>query len=254
MFILTIFAFLAGIVTILSPCILPILPVILASSQTDQSSQRRPYGIVVGFILSFTFFTLFLSSIVTYLGVSSDSLRSISIIVILFFGLSLLIPHFKSIVESLFAHLANRAPTLSGKTGLPAQAGFWGGVLVGLSLGLLWTPCVGPILASVITLAISGGVTFDAFVITLAYSIGTAIPMYAIIRGGGALLSRNQWLLNNANRIQRVFGLLMIVVAVLIYLGIDRRFQSYILTQFPSYGAGITSIEDNDLVRRELAQ
>lgn len=246
MIVLILFAFLAGIVTILSPCILPILPVILATSVTDESSKRRPYGIVVGFILSFTFFTLFLSTIVKLLGTNAEVLRSFSVIVIGLFGLSLLIPRFQLIMEGLFARLANFMPSSSGKTG------FGGGVVIGLSLGLLWTPCVGPILASVISLAITGTVTSDAFFITLAYSLGTAIPMYLVITLGRNLFTRVPWLLSNTGKIQKIFGLIMILVAFAIYRGYDRNFQTYVLTQFPQYGAGLTKFEDRAFVKEGL--
>jgi cytochrome c biogenesis protein CcdA/thiol-disulfide isomerase/thioredoxin len=248
MAILILFAFIAGIVTILSPCILPILPVILASSVTDPLSRRRPYGIVVGFILSFTFFTLFLSSLVKAFGVPADSLRTVSVVVIAVFGLSLLLPRFQSLVESLFSRLANLMPSTAGRTG------FGGGILIGLSLGLLWTPCVGPILASVISLAISGTVTLDAFFLTLAYSLGTAIPMYLIIQGGGRALVKFPWLLSHTAQIQRAFGVVMIATALLIHFRFDRRFQTYILTQFPQYGAGLTKLETNPLVESRLNQ
>lgn len=240
------FAFLAGIVTILSPCILPILPVILATSVTDQNSKKRPYGIVVGFILSFTFFTLFLSSIVKLFGIDAEILRNFSVIVIGLFGLSLLIPAFQLLMESLFTRLANFMPNSAGKTG------FGGGVVIGLSLGLLWTPCVGPILASVISLAITGTVTTDAFFITLAYSLGTAIPMYLVITLGRNLFTRVPWLLSNTGKIQKIFGLIMILVALAIYQGYDRNFQTYVLTKFPQYGAGLTKFEDRAFVKEGL--
>lgn len=232
------FAFLAGIVTILSPCIMPILPVILASSIADAGSRRRPYGIVIGFILSFTFFTLFLSTLVKYLGIPADSLRNFSVFIIAIFGFSLLIPRFQLLLESLFARLANFMPSSAGKTG------FGGGVAIGLSLGLLWTPCVGPILASVIALAITGSVTTSAFFITLAYSLGTAIPMYIVIVSGRNLFTKVPWLLSNMSLIQKVFGLVMILTALALYNGLDRNFQTYVLTNFPQYGAGLTKFED----------
>lgn len=248
MIVLILFAFLAGIVTILSPCILPILPVILATSVTDESSKKRPYGIVVGFILSFTFFTLFLSTIVKSFGINAEVLRSVSVIVIAIFGLSLLIPRFQLMMEGLFARLANFMPSNSERTG------FGGGVLIGLSLGLLWTPCVGPILASVISLAITGTVTSDAFFITLAYSLGTAIPMYLVITLGRNLFTKVPWLLSNTGKIQKIFGLIMILVALAIYRGFDRNFQTYILTKFPEYGAGLTKFEDKAFVKEGLEE
>jgi cytochrome c biogenesis protein CcdA/thiol-disulfide isomerase/thioredoxin len=246
MIILLVFAFLAGIVTILSPCILPILPVILATSVTDENSKRRPYGIVVGFVLSFTFFTLFLTTLVKYLGIPADSLRTLSVIVIAGFGLSLLIPRFQLMMESLFSRLANLMPSSAGKTG------FGGGMLIGLSLGLLWTPCVGPILASVISLALTGTVTSDAFFITLAYSLGTAIPMYLVIVLGRNLFTKVPWLLSNTGKIQKIFGLIMILVALAIYQGYDRNFQTYVLTKFPQYGAGLTQFEDKAFLKDDL--
>jgi cytochrome c biogenesis protein CcdA/thiol-disulfide isomerase/thioredoxin len=244
MFLLILFAFIAGIVTILSPCILPVLPIVL--SGTVGLGARRPLGVVTGFILSFTFFTLFLSTIVKLLGIPSDAIRIISIIIVLAFGLSLLIPYFQKLAEKGFNRIANIAPKPVSGTG------FSGGFILGLSIGLLWTPCVGPILASVIALAATSTVTFGTFLITLAYSVGTAIPMLLIIIGGRRLLSRVSWLTRNTLSIQKAFGVVMIAVAVAVYFNADRIFQSYILTKFPAYGIGLTKIEDNSIVANSL--
>ncbi len=247
MILLIAFAFLAGIVTILSPCILPILPIILSSTIAgEETGKSRPLGVVVGFIASFTFFTLFLSTLVNAFGISPDSLRSFSIVVILLFGTSLLIPKFQSLVEILFAKLSRFVPR--GNT----RPGFIPGLLIGLSLGLLWTPCVGPILASVISLAITGAVTFNAFLITLAYSIGTAIPMLIIMIGGQNILRKVPWLLANTAKIQKAFGVIMIVTAISIFFNLDRKFQTFILDKFPNYGANLTKLEDNSLVKEQL--
>ena len=247
MIILIAFAFLAGVVTILSPCILPILPIILSSTIGGKNTGKsRPLGVVTGFILSFTLFTLFLSTIVQISGISADALRFVSVAVIALFGLSLLLPQFQELVERLFSKLAGFVPNSQGRTG------FGGGLLIGFSIGLLWTPCVGPILASVISLAITGTVTFDAFLITLAYSFGTAIPMFLIILGGQNALRKIPWLLANTGKIQKAFGMLMIITAIGIYFNVDRRFQTYILTTFPQYGAGLTKFEDNEMIRNQL--
>ncbi|MFA5136192.1 MAG: cytochrome c biogenesis protein DipZ [Patescibacteria group bacterium] len=247
MILLTGFAFLAGIVTILSPCILPVLPIILSSTIGGKDTGKaRPSGVVVGFILSFTLFTLFLSSIVKISGISSDTLRTVSVFVIAGFGISLFVPRFQLFIEKIFSRLSDLLPRGGVKPG------FGPGLLIGLSLGLLWTPCVGPILASVISLAISGTVTFDAFVITLAYSLGTAIPMFLIMIGGQTILIKVPWLLANTAKIQRVFGILMIVTAIGIFNNVERKIQTYILNAFPQYGAGLTKFEDNKAVQTEL--
>ncbi|MEK7571802.1 MAG: cytochrome c biogenesis protein DipZ [Patescibacteria group bacterium] len=247
MILLVAFAFLAGVVTILSPCILPILPIILSSTIGGKViGKSRPIGVITGFIASFTFFTLFLSTLVQVSGVSADSLRLFAVVVIAGFGISFLIPSFQTLLEKLFSSLSRLVP--QGNTGTD----FWSGLFIGLSIGLLWTPCVGPILASVISLAITGTVSFDAFIITFAYALGTAIPMFAILIGGQNLLRKIPWLLSNTAKIQKIFGVIMILTALAIFNNLDRKFQTFILQTFPQYGVGLTQFEDNQKIREEL--
>jgi len=245
MILLVLFAFLAGIITVLSPCILPILPIILSSS-VNTTGKRRPLGVVIGFVLSFTFFTLFLSTIVKLSGIPAESLRFVSIFILTIFGLSLFVPKLQLVMEQLFSKLTNLAP--QGQT----KHGFFGGLIIGLSLGLLWTPCVGPILASVISLALSGAVTTQAFVITFSYSLGTAIPMFIVMQAGSTALRNMPWLLQNSGKIQKAFGVFMIITAIGIFFNVDRRFQTYILATFPNYAVGLTKFEDNEAVRNQL--
>jgi cytochrome c biogenesis protein CcdA/thiol-disulfide isomerase/thioredoxin len=244
MLLLIAFAFIAGIVTILSPCILPVLPFILSGSTSED--KARPWGVVLGFIASFTFFTLFLTTLVKLTGVSPDVLRYASITILFLFGLSLIVPQVQLILEKAFTMVAGKVPNTASSTGL------FGGLLVGFSLGLLWTPCVGPILASVISLALTGSVTGGAVLITLSYALGTAIPMLVIMKGGQAILQRNQWLLRNTANIQKGFGILMMLTALAIFNNFDRKFQTYILEAFPQYGVGLTAFEDSEVIKNEL--
>ncbi len=244
MLLLITFAFLAGIVTVLSPCILPLLPIILSSA--DGTGKQKPLGVVMGFVASFTFFTLFLSTIVRASGIPAESLRFFSIAVLALLGASLLVPQIQTQIEVLFGRLANLVPV--GQT----KKGFFGGLVIGLSLGLLWTPCVGPILASVISLAITGTVTTQAFLITLAYAAGTAIPMFGIMMAGSTALQKVPWLVRNTSHIQQAFGVLMILTSIGIFYNVDRRFQTWILATFPSYGIGLTQFEDTTAVKEQL--
>lgn len=251
MTILIAFAFLAGVVTILSPCILPILPVILSSSVSG--SRSRPLGIVLGFVLSFTFFTLFLAGIVKATGLSADVLRTVSVVIIFVFGLVLIVPQAQVLFEKLASRIAARGSAMqSGMQGDSTGGGFYSGIVIGVSLGLIWTPCVGPILAAVISLALTGSVSGTAVLITLAYSLGTAIPMLGILYGGRTLMQKVPWLLNNTGKIQKVFGVLMILTALAIHFNYDRQFQTYILEKFPNYGAGLTQFEENEAVQKQL--
>ncbi len=244
MLILVLFAFLGGIVTILSPCILPILPIVLSGTITG--GKRRPFGVVTGFIASFTFFTLFLTAIVKATGISPDALRIVAVGVIAVFGLGLVIPSFQKRLELMFSRLANAGP--KNQTG----DGFLSGILVGLSLGLVWTPCVGPILASIIALAATQTVGLNAIIITLVYALGTSLPLLAITFGGRTLLTNHPWLTKNTEHIQKIFGILMLFTAIAIFFSWDRQFQTYILTKFPTYGTGLTNIENNQAVQKQL--
>ncbi|WP_337867866.1 cytochrome c biogenesis CcdA family protein [Meiothermus sp.] len=227
------FAFLSGMVTVASPCVLPVLPFLLSGAV---GGRLRPYGIILGFITSFTVVTLFLSAIVTALNIPPDTLRHVSIALLLGFGLVLLVPSLHKGFEGLTSRSLSSMKQVQGD-------GFGGGMAVGATLGVLWTPCVGPIMASVITLALSGSVTGQAALVTLAFSLGTAIPMLAVMLGGRRLLNRVPGLMNNLPRIQRGFGLVMVLFAVGFFFGLDRSFQTWVLDVFPGYADFLTRLE-----------
>jgi len=261
MLVLLAFAFVSGIITILSPCILPVLPIVLSGSVGG--GKARPFGVLAGFVVSFTVFTLTLSAIVRALGIPADALRVVAVVLIALFGIVMLVPRLRDGFEMLTSRIASRGNRTSrvaaakpGAAGsVPAGqrlAGLWGGIVVGLSLGLIWTPCVGPIMASVISLALTQQVSGDSVFITLAYTLGTSIPMLAVMLGGRALLARVPALTKNTANIQKGFGVLMLVMAVAIGFGWDRRFQAAVLRAFPNYGSGLTAIEKAPTVRTAL--
>jgi len=249
MLLLIAFAFLAGIVTVLSPCILPVLPVVLSGSVGGGKS--KPWGVITGFVVSFTIFTLTLSSLVQALGLNPDLLRWIAAGLILVFGAVLVVPALKDRFMAWTTSLVSRSSSV--RPGKPA-GGYWSGLVLGLGLGLVWTPCVGPIMASVISLALTQTVDAGSVFITLAYTLGTAIPLFLIMQGGRSLLNRFPWFTRHSSGIQRGFGVLMIVTAVALFSGADRLFSTWLLNTFPSYGSGLTAIENQDAVKAELSK
>jgi cytochrome c biogenesis protein CcdA/thiol-disulfide isomerase/thioredoxin len=248
MIVLLAFAFLSGVITILSPCILPVLPIVLSGGVGG--GRARPFGVLAGFVVSFTAFTLALSAIVQALGIPVDALRIAAVVLIVLFGVVMLVPwlrdRFEMLTSRMTARRSTRAPAgaaPAGAAGAPRRDGFWSGVIVGLSLGLIWTPCVGPIMASVISLALTQHVDGGSVSITLAYTLGTSIPMLGVMLGGRALINKVPALTRNSGNIQKVFGALMIVIGVAIGLGWDRQFQTFVLRALPGYGTGLTAIE-----------
>lgn len=229
------FAFLAGIITVLSPCVLPLLPVILGSGA--QEGRARPIGLIVGFVGTFTAATLALSYLVRSLGVPPDLNRVLAGTVLILLGLVLAIPALHRGFERLAGAFASRAPVPQN------GSGFGGGLAIGAGLGLAWSPCVGPIMASVITLALNQQVGVGAVAVTLAFSLGTALPMAAIMLGGRQLARRLGWFQANATRIQQVLGAILVVTGFAIFLGWDRQIQILLLTWFPNWELALTGWE-----------
>ena len=227
-------AFVAGVITILSPCVLPLLPMILATA--TQEGRGRPFGVILGFIAAFTAATLALSTLVRALGVPPDLNRTLSAIIMVVLGLVLAVPGLQLQFERLAGGLAGRAPAAAG-------AGFGGGLAVGLSLGLAWTPCVGPIMASVITLALNQNVGAGAVGITLAFSLGTAVPMAAVLFGGRRLVRRLDWFQRNGETIHRIFGAVLLLTGLAIWFGWDRSIQIALLEWFPGWEGLLTGWE-----------
>lgn len=247
MVLLVLFAFAAGIITVLSPCVLPVLPVVLSGSAGG--GRLRPSGIIAGFLASFSFITLALAFLVRSFGIDPDLLRIFAAATILLMALILVVPALKDRFM-LFAGslLGGRRKAVSPGSG----QGFVPGFITGLSLGVVWTPCVGPIMASVITLAISSSVDLGAVAITLAYAFGTALPLFGVMQGGRALLVRFPGLSSRLGSVQRVFGLLMLVTGISLLAGWDRNFQTWMLDALPGYGNSLTALEDNPAVRKAL--
>lgn len=242
MALLLIFAFLAGIFTILSPCILPILPALLSAGITGE--KKRPFGIVVGLIISFTFFTLSLTTIVRATGLPPDVLRYAAIAVLILFGLVMLIPALSAWFAKITSNIANWGQKLQGTK---PSSGFGSGFILGVALGLLWTPCAGPILAAITTLVATQSISFAAVLITLAYSIGAGIPMFLIIYGGNRIIRSSRFLSAHSEGIRQFFGGLMIVTAVAIALHWDMAIQQKIT----SYASPVL-IENNSVVKNAL--
>jgi cytochrome c biogenesis protein CcdA len=165
MFLLLGFAFLAGLVTILAPCIWPILPIVLSSSVSGEGHQR-PLGITLGIMISFAFFTLTLSYIVKIFNFNPDVLRIIAVIIIGLLGLAMVIPSFSRMLEGFISRLSS----LFGQK-VKQGNGFGVGFITGLSLGIVWSPCAGPILAAIAALAATGKVTFSVVLVTIAYLV-----------------------------------------------------------------------------------
>src|SRR5437588_5847708 len=150
MIILLSFALLAGAGTALSPCVLPVLPALLSAGGVG--GRRRPVGIVLGLSLTLTVTIVGVAKVVDGVGLGSDPLRDVAIVVLLAFGLALLLPGLAARIEAPLSRLAPLGPRSGGD-------GFASGLLVGGALGLVYTPCASPTLAAVLSVGVAAGKT-----------------------------------------------------------------------------------------------
>lgn len=253
MLLLYFFAFLAGLVTILAPCIWPVLPIVLSSSIAGREERRRPlrrpFGITLGIVLSFTVFTLTLPALTRLLHFDANILRILAVVVIAFLGLTMLIPALSTRVELVLRELSSRFG-ISSRT---RKDGFWPGMLTGLSLGIVWTPCAGPIFTAVAVLASTGRVTLDVFFVTFLYVLGIGVPLFVIAIGGQRLISRVKWISKYTGHIQRVFGVIMILAAFAIYTNYDQTLQLQLLNTFPQLGVAVNGFENSPMVHDQIS-
>ena len=177
MALLILFGFIAGAATALSPCVLPVLPIALSAGATG--GRRRPLGIVAGLAVSFTFATVALVYVISALGLPNDFLRKLAIVVLLGFGIVLMIPPLAARLEAWIAGSRAGPASPSGR-----GDGFWSGTAVGASLGLVYAPCAGPILAGVITVSASQSFSTGRLAVALSYGIGSAVVLYFLMLGG----------------------------------------------------------------------
>jgi cytochrome c biogenesis protein CcdA/thiol-disulfide isomerase/thioredoxin len=242
MILLTLFALLAGAGTALSPCVLPILPAVLSAGITG--GRRRPAGVVTGIVVAFTFATVALVYVIDALGLPDGLVRWVAIGTLFVFGVVLLVPVLADRLEAFISRIVP-APTRS------KREGFWPGFLLGTSLGLVYAPCAGPILAGVITVSASQDFTAGKLAVAFAYAIGSGAVLYAFMLGGRSLVGRmGAW----RSRVQVAMGVLLVLTAVGMTAELDIRFQTAIADDLPAFLVNPTGdLEESEAVADDLA-
>jgi cytochrome c biogenesis protein CcdA/thiol-disulfide isomerase/thioredoxin len=232
------FAVLAGAGTALSPCVLPVLPALLSAG--GAGGRRRPLGIVLGLSVTFTVTIVGVANVVDGVGLGSDPLRDLAIVVLLVFGAALLLPRVAERIEAPLSRLARFGPRTTGD-------GFASGLVVGGALGFVYTPCASPILAAVISVSAATGKTIA---IAIAYALGSAAVLLALTLGGRRVFER----VRRAGRgpvLQRALGAIMVLTAVAIITNLDVNFDQFVAQHIPNVNL-TASLECSSAVTRRL--
>ncbi len=215
-------AIFAGVLTVLSPCVLPILPVLVGRSL--QSHRLGPVVLVLGLVGGFAVAGSLLGISASWLTGFANILRSVAIAVLLLLGLLTLFPSWS---YTLFSYLPIQ-------TKERPRIGLWGEFWLGTQLGLLWTPCAGPVLGGILVLAAVNHQVMSAFGLLLAYGLGAAFPLLAIAYGGRKLTQRLLGLRHHSMVLQKVGGAIVILSAIAILLGWDVQIQLWLAPFFPT--------------------
>lgn len=232
--------FLGGLITGISPCILPVLPVVLlsgASGSRGLGSTARPYLLIAGLVCSFSAATLIGSALLTALHLPQDAIRWAALVVLVLIGLGLIFPPLQHLIERPFAHLPQ--PQIG-----PGADGFG----LGLTLGALYVPCAGPVLAAMVVAGGTQSIGAGTLVLTGTFALGNAVPLLAFALAARRVAERVAAFRRRQRVIQVAGGIMMVVLAVALVFNLPAMLQRAI----PDYTTAMQSKIGADDIQRAL--
>jgi cytochrome c biogenesis protein CcdA len=230
-------AFAAGVVSILSPCVLPILPIVLGVASSAE--RLGPVALAGGLALSFTVLGLFVAAVGYSIGIDADALRYLAAIVTIAFGLLLMMPRAQAQLAAASGPIANWTDRHFGSQPGGGLAGQFG---VGVLLGAVWSPCVGPTLGAASLLAAQGQDLLRVGATMFAFGVGAAVPLLLL-----GLLSReamSRWrhrLMSTGQAAKAGLGLVLIAIGALVLTGADKSVEAALVAASPSWLTNLTT-------------
>jgi len=224
-------AFVAGLVTILNPCVLPLIPILVGSALGKH--PMGPVALASGLALSFSTFGFVVVAFGFQLGIPEQGIRMFAGALLAAAGFILLVPRLQTRLTMLFAPLTNRAQTALSRT---SGEGLGGQFAVGALLGLVWAPCVGPTLGAAIAAASQGEDLGGAFLTFLVFAIGVALSVTGFAYGSRRAIGKGAGSLQKLARFAKpVFGAMLVLVGALVLTGADKLLESALLDVMPQW-------------------
>lgn len=231
-------SFIEGIALIASPCILPVLPLVLGASV--DGGKKRPFGIIVGFVFAFTAFAMLSRKLVATLDIDLDFIKYGSLIFLALFGLVLLSERLSAIFSSATQRFASAGSNITANS----KEGFFSGIFIGMLIGLIWTPCAGPILAAVLVQIIRQESDIQALFLVGAFAFGAGVPMLIISLTGRKIMSKLGFLTRHAATVRKVFGVVILLAVGFIASGVDAQ-SFFTKNETTSIASGLQNVLPN---------
>jgi cytochrome c-type biogenesis protein len=230
-------AFVAGVLSISSPCVLPILPIVLGAAASEH--RWGPTALATGLAVSFVAIGLFVATVGYSIGLDSELFRNVAAALMIAVGMILLVPRFQERLALAGAPLA----TWSDRHfGAPRRAGLGGQILVGLLLGAVWSPCVGPTLGAASLLAAQGRDLGEVAATMLAFGLGAALPLTALgFFSGEVLLRWRRHLLSGGAHARMLFAIVLVAIGIMVLTGLDKRVETLVVNESPQWLTDLTT-------------
>jgi cytochrome c-type biogenesis protein len=224
-----VFAYLAGLLTLINPCVLPVLPIVLASGL--QTNRHAPAAIAAGMSLTFVVFGILVVTFGRSIGLSEERLLTSGSVMMILFGMVMLVPKAATRFELATAGMSQAADS---RINLLDQSGLGGQFLGGALLGMVWSPCIGPTLGGAIALASQGESLPWATLILTAFAIGVSSVILALGYGARSVLQQNQALLRRiATKSHAILGLVFVAVGLALLLRLHRVLETWAVENLP---------------------
>ena len=230
-------SFLAGMLSILSPCVLPIIPIIVGTA--FNTHRFGPYALALGLAISFTAVGVFIATIGASIGIDQEVFRSIAALLLIIFGVVLLSGTLQEKFASMTANIGGSGNNLLSRVSTDS---LFGQFVLGLLLGIVWSPCVGPILGATITLASQGTNLLHVTLVMAIFGLGAGLPLIILGSLSRQVMAKVRSKLFAVGKIgKRVLGIILLFAGLLIITGLDKRFEALVVTASPDWLIAITT-------------
>ncbi len=230
-------SFLAGVLSILSPCVLPLIPIIIGGALNTH--KLGPYALALGLAISFTVVGVFLATVGASLGLDTGTFRNVAAVLLLIFGIILLSPALQAKFAAATAGIGNAGQNTLSRFSADS---LFGQFVLGMLLGVVWSPCVGPILGAAITLASQGEQLGHVVAVMACFGLGAGLPLIILGLLSRQAMQKARNSLFTAGKVgKQLLGGMMILIAIMIITGLDKQFESVLVQASPDWLNNLTT-------------